>query len=799
MHNPFYDIVKADELPPDVAAELFIKEASPIWSDLQHPVNHIIVGPRGAGKTIALRQLDHRSAASPRGVSCAGVYVQISKVSTVFQSVFASPGHPRIFSRAFADYLWLEIMKEMAGFLRSIEDDAAVDGALISRITDGVIDIESSDVLEERCADLQKEIEEAIDLWSIHGNCTWRPRVRLPFSLDRAARALRQQFPHLNQDRPSLCLLFDESSPIPAECQRTINGLLHRGRAYCVKLAVRPYEWSTLKTEADRQIELDTDVKPLHIQYPNELENPYIASMQAVANRILQSRAADADAGTRGWPSAGSPDIARILADNSGNYSGFDAVCAASSGNPQNLLSICSCIFATAISERSDDGRDAGLTHISGEMQNRAIVRWSKDYEDQNPYPGSRAFCRSLVRLVRNSNDRTRSIGFACSPDDPDLFTSEYLPDDVGELVKPAFSAGFIRNSHGDRASLFDVPSEFYLNRGLLPREGLDLHLPVSPARAIDSRFIKSSARESVFRNAGNQAADPPGSISAFLSTSFAPRLEQQRSDMKQALQREQVQCIDLGDAPGDQFLFTSIRKAIDAADVTILDATMLRPYTMLEIGMCAGGTNPKSVICVVNDEDKDDALAALPGYMKHLPVLRFSFASERLARLAADVRIKCLDLISGPSEFKTVAITDTSLRPRRRKHSIFLSLPHGPIRERAIAGVKARLEDLRWTVVVEEDMMSYSANDFQVAIQCAYACRVAVIDTTGDDGPDLLQCYKLGLFAGRRAPWRARRVENGKPAKPDPFASVPGLSYGSWNTIEELARQVESFIKSEK
>ena len=329
--------------------------------------------------------------------------------------------------------------------------------------------------------------------------------------------------------------------------------------------------------------------------------------------------------------------IARILADNSGNYSGFDAVCAASSGNPQNLLSICSCIFATAISERSDAGGDAGLTHISGEMQNRAIVRWSKDYEEQNPYPGSRVFCRSLVRLVRNSNDRTRSIGFACSPDDPDLFTSEYLPDDVGELVKPAFSAGFIRNSHGDRVSLFDVPSEFYLNRGLLPREGLDLHLPVSPARAIDSRFIKSSARESVFRNAGNQAADPPGSISAFLSTSFAPRLDQQRSDIKQALQREQVQCIDLGDAPGDQFLFTSIRKAIDAADVTILDATMLRPYTMLEIGMCAGGTNPKSVICVVNDEDKDDALAALPGYMKHLPVLRFSFASERLARLAAD------------------------------------------------------------------------------------------------------------------------------------------------------------------
>ncbi len=30
MYNPFYDIVKADELSPDLAAKLFIEEASPI-------------------------------------------------------------------------------------------------------------------------------------------------------------------------------------------------------------------------------------------------------------------------------------------------------------------------------------------------------------------------------------------------------------------------------------------------------------------------------------------------------------------------------------------------------------------------------------------------------------------------------------------------------------------------------------------------------------------------------------------------------------------------------------------------
>ena len=64
MHNPFTEIIKADELSARRVRELFIPEASPIWSQLQGPLNQAIVGPRGAGKTIALRQLDHRTQGS---------------------------------------------------------------------------------------------------------------------------------------------------------------------------------------------------------------------------------------------------------------------------------------------------------------------------------------------------------------------------------------------------------------------------------------------------------------------------------------------------------------------------------------------------------------------------------------------------------------------------------------------------------------------------------------------------------------------------------------------------------------
>ena len=430
MYNPFYDIVKADELSPDLAAELFIEEASPIWSDIQYPVNHLVVGPRGAGKTIALRQLDHKSTPSRARVPYIGIYIQVSRISTIFQNPFTEDESSPYFQRVFADYLWLEIVKEIASFVRSPQSLLhRVDSQVVARITNGVIEADSGTALEDRCSEVQKEIEEGIHLWSIDNHRSWVPKVDLPASIHRTVVALRRLCPHLNQQQPSLYLLFDESSPMPVQCQRVINGLLHRGRAYCVKLAVRPYEWSTLKTEANRTIELNTDIKPLHMQYPDELESGYISSMRAVANRILTTRVARADSIRDGWPLDEVLDIESILSDDSRAYSGFAAVCATSSGNPQNLLSICSCIFATAISilGTRSGGADV-LTRIPAKTQHDAIVRWSKDYEDQNPYPESRGFCRSLLKLVRELDDNAKSIGYKYSHDEPDLFSSDYLP-----------------------------------------------------------------------------------------------------------------------------------------------------------------------------------------------------------------------------------------------------------------------------------------------------------------------------------------------------------------------------------
>ena len=136
MHNPFSEIIKADDLSARRARELFVPEASPIWLQVQNPLNQLIVGPRGAGKTIALRQLDHRTQAAPKeGVSYIGIYVQISRISTTFQSLFEEAEQSqdivskRLFQKVFSDNVRMEILGEIARYIQACSGTASAVGS----------------------------------------------------------------------------------------------------------------------------------------------------------------------------------------------------------------------------------------------------------------------------------------------------------------------------------------------------------------------------------------------------------------------------------------------------------------------------------------------------------------------------------------------------------------------------------------------------------------------------------------------------------------------------------------------
>ena len=806
-YNPFYGIDKADVLPLDLATELFVAEASPIWADVQAPINNLIVGPRGAGKTIALRQLGH-GLHEPQSADFIGLYIQISRISTIFQHVFdnedlASPDIVHL-QRIFGDHLWLAIMRELVQYLKvaQYQSKDAFDKKFIQDLTDQAIQVPSIESLDVECANRQQRIEQTVHRWSTGLQTGWEPMVDLSASLERTCAALRNTIACLNQDHPCIYLLLDESSPIPEACQQVVNGLLHRGRPYCVKLAVRPYEWTTLETTAHRAIEPGTDIKPLHVRHPNELQDAYVQNMRTLINRVLRTRLAAAHpAHERGWASVeDEADISSILLEDPKKYSGFLSVCASSSGNPQNLLEICSCIVATAIKDASHSGRrpeTLDLGKISAETQDRAIVRWSRDYEDQNPYPVSKKFCRALLGVMRSSDHPEPSIGFQyLYSDQAQIFSTDYLPEPIGKLVKPAFSGGFLQSEDPNSTSLFEVPSSFNLNRGLLARDGFSLSSPRQPANKLDREFVIRHTNEG---GPMSRPSLPNRTLRAFLSTAFGPTMTQQRADIKNALVGVDIECIDVEDKANDQFLFTAIYKGIKKADFTILDATVLRPYTMFEMGLCAGAMQPKNVICVINEHETSSALNSLPEYILKLPILRFNFEQEQLTKLAEVIRDRAKGLLAKPSEFKRDALTGVPLRPRRRAQELFLSLPQSSIRDRAIEAVRSSLERREWTVVVEEDAGSYGLNELQVPIYCAYLSRVGIVDVTTEDGDlDLLQCYKLGLFAGKRRPWRVLGVGKGRELATDAFASVPNIARPHWNSIEDLVKVALEFIGSE-
>lgn len=808
-YNPFYGIDKADVLPLGLAAKLFVAEASPIWADMQAPINNLIVGPRGTGKTMALRQLGH-GLGEPRPANFIGLYIQISRISTIFQHVFdnedLSSADIIHLQRIFGDHFWLAIMRELVQYLKAAQDRSmhVFDNEFIQELTDQAIQAPSIESLDVECANRQQRIEQTVHRWSTGLETNWKPMVDLSASLEKTCTALRNAIPYLDQDHPCIYLLLDESSPIPEACQQVVNGLLHRGRPYCVKLAVRPYEWTILETTAHRAIEPGTDIKPLYVRHPNELQDAYVQNMRTLINRVLRIRLSEVNiAPESGWTSVGDvPDISSILLEDSNNYSGFLSVCASSSGNPQNLLEICSCIVATAISDASHRGQPSetlDLGKISAETQNRAVVRWSRDYEDQNPYPVSKKFCRALLNIMRSSNHPEPSIGFQYQhSDQAQIFSTDYLPEPIGKLVKPAFSGGFLQSEDPDNTSLFEVPSSFNLNRGLLARERFSLSSPKQPVNKLDRDFVMKHTSEGVPMSRSNPPNHP---LTAFLSTAFGPTTAQQRTDIKNALAKVSIKCIDVEDAAADQFLFTAIHKGIKNTDFTILDATVLRPYTMFEMGLCAGAMKPKHVICVINEHETSSALNNLPEYIRKLPILRFNFEEEQLSNLAETIRDRARGLLAKPSEFKKVVQTGMPLRPKRRDRALFLSLPQSSIRDRAIDAVRKELENHGWSVIVEQDLGTYGPgpNELQVPIYCAYLSRVGIVHITREDGGlDLLQCYKLGLFAGKRRPWRVLRVGRGPELASDAFASGPNIAYRHWNSIDDLVSVALEFVGSE-
>jgi len=810
MYNPFYRMVKAEDIPDPEIGHVFVPEASSVWREVQEPVNQMIFGPRGAGKTILLKQLCYvntlqgdTSEASPY----LGIYVQISRLSNIFRHFFESNTLvveeryqlERCYQDAFADYLCSEILRELTkGFEKYFQETLSTEE--IQAITGKVETISSSAEVLKFCNTIQESIEKKFGDWQLKRYCDWVPRFEIGTSVDRMARAIESISLKKLSKPLFVYLLLDESCPVPERCQEVANVLLQRGRSFKTKLAVRPYEWVTLKTKLGVEIEEGNDFRKLQIEYPDELTDDYAHQMSSIANRILKTQVIDKKPPPQGWPNLDEIDVEDIFVTESqkadGRYCGFKDICVLSSGNPQNLLSICSAVFSSA----NGSGKlvDGEVPCVPPGLQHQAMAAWSKDKFHEISYLSIREFCRALLNQIVKKEDSQTVISFHATSPEPSLFTNEVLPEDIGDRLKPGFSSGVLRFTVGTRVSLWEVPVEFMVTRSLLPNFDVPLHAKAYPALSIDYGFMRRYCKERP-GGKGHEEREKieEQTLTAFLSTSFSDRSSEERRSIKEALKNVDIECNDLEDYTGGQFLFSTILKAVRSSDFTVLNATILRPYTLFEIGLCAGLREPKPVICVFNDEGSPENVSELPGYLRQIPIKPYSIHPERLVEMSAKVRHEADYLLTHPSEFKKVAVSGASLRPHRAMKTIYISFPNHDIWTTALPKIREELETkIAYHVVTENDVGIYLATDLQRPIYCASFAGFAIIDTSGSDGPDLLQSYKLGVVCARYR-WPALRIEQAGKTHKDDLDAIPA-QYSTWKDVNQLVKIVSDFIEKE-
>ena len=779
--NPFYDVAKADAHTPRDVASLFVSDASPIWGDLQYPINHILVGARGTGKTMALRQLDYLTLVSgAQRPDFVGVYTHVSRISAIFHALFADregATDQRLngqFQQVFADYLMLEIVRRLCELADGDDRLARPDFSAVFRLPGG---FDAGDIVNN-CSRLQIQVESSVQSWQISGRCAWQPLGDLPTIVARLAKALRHANPWLKQDSPCLYVLLDESSPVPLACQSVLNNLLLRGQPYCTKIAVRPFEWHTFDTPSGQPREQSTDFFVLQLDHLDELSAAYISRMEQIVGKVLASRQFDFATIREAVPC--SPDYP---------YSGFDAICAASSGNPQDLLLICSAIFSARGS--ADGYPDPAFELVPPSVQHDVVRAWSRDFGNQNAYEASRRLCRSLAQKVKQLPEADRSIGFEYRSDEPDLFADGSLPNDLASPLRPAFAGGFVRSAVEAHALLFDVPGSFRLSRGALPELEIPLDTPAIPPVALDRKFIEARSRTSYRYSSARVIPDPV----AYLSSSFIDSTDPRWEAVTQALLVAGFSFpkVRLTNKPSPWL--QGARRKIAKAHVALLGGQVATSCGMFEIGLCAGASRPVDVIVgrLDNGDLPFEEVAGLP------PLSTVSHQADDgdYSRFAAEVRAVADQLMENPSDFANVALTGVSLRPkRRREQTLYLSVPETIADRIGLDEIREALEACGWSMITEADMRSYAANVLQVPVLCAHTARIGVIDTSAADGLDPIQSYKLGLFAGKQG-WRVLHTSNTEPAVPSPLDRIVGGQCFRWEGEAELAERILRFVRT--
>ncbi|MEW6104113.1 MAG: hypothetical protein AB1630_09955 [bacterium] len=807
MYNPFF-INRAENFTDAEVADFFVRNL--VWDEVREPVNHIIYGAPGTGKSMILKRLSSESMFYKEdyleGQKYIGVYLHISKVSNIFHPIFphlkkegSNKKEEDIFwfQRLFGHYLCIKILDKIINILELIckGDEIKMD-KFAEGITIGLNEkYRSLQDIKDFCRRQEHAIEQGIPYFaiSVHEH---KPLFEISSFLDRVSSEIIKVYKSIFGEDIYVYLLFDESSATSIECQKVINIILQRGYPYRTKLAVRPYEWETLNVLDGPSLEIDSDFKLLSVEYLNKNEDKYKELLKDMANKMIMTRAIEEK--KEGW-SDFSGGIEYLLNDIEGDYSGFDKICKVSSGSILRLLLLCSEMFSVADEENVFSN---GICPIRHQIQDKVIKRYSKEQVFWNikrieKGEGIKKLCQALLKKIKEENFKGSLIKIGSSQTQQVLFEDEFLEDGVGEKLKPAFTHGFFRFLDKNSDNFWRVPSSFNINKVLFPQDELGLEEDQQPL-VIEQEFIEpyfQMFHKTPKKLEQERELDENKELSAFFSTSLAPYSKDQREAIKNVLLRYNIKCLDIEDLRKGQFLLSNIIKHIENYDFAIVDLTEIKPDVMLELGICAGLAKP--VVCIFNQEFKSK-IEDLPEWILLFSIIPYRFEPKELDKMASEIKNEVIRMWDKKkkklinNEFIKTGRFGSSLRPPIQKDTIYLSYPLD--RKDIWRGVYPKIENYfkNYRIINEDNAPFMDANVVTKPIFCASLAKYIFVDTTNNDH---LQFYKLGVGGVMSKAHWTMRIEEERMA--DQKVSLWIERYRTWNNTDDLIALMEEFITS--
>jgi hypothetical protein len=259
-----------------------------------------------------------------------------------------------------------------------------------------------------------------------------------------------------------------------------------------------------------------------------------------------------------------------------------------------------------------------------------------------------------------------------------------------------------------------------------------ELHKIISPV----SRVKASSPR-------------PPGSKpTVFLSTSFkrTPQVAAQENLIREVFSSKFAVKGGWEISGGGQL--AKILRGIKASDVMVTEATYLVPNVMLEMGMAYALAHKAHtrVFLLFNLEAPNRSIADLPGYVRTLDIISYTFDAARL-REARDKIYETLQVEPEPEELMSINLRGRTLRPHPDKSGLFLYYsPKRDVWKSILDDIRHQVEAAGQTLYTRVAASSGSTQLEEVIYGvCRSSSRFPVscfVDTTGDP---LVGAFALG------------------------------------------------------